>query len=261
MSATTAVYGDMLDVSQTTRIPMSRLVRVELRKMVDTRSGMWLMIAMGVVTAAAVVIFGLAANETDRTFNNFMQFAGAPQGMLLPVMGILLVTQEWSQRTAMVTFTLEPHRSRTLAAKVYAALLLGLAAILLAFAVGSLATLVFGADDAFAGVGPIDFLRFGILQVSGILQGLAFGLLFLNSAAAIVAYFVLPTVFSIIANVWSFLADKAPWIDLGTAQQPLANHLGNLTGEQWAQIGVTTTIWVIVPFVVGLWRVLRAEVK
>lgn len=259
MTATTTTYAG-LDLSGTTRPPMTRLVRVELRKMVDTRAGMWLMIAIGVITVAAVVIFGLAADEKDRTFGNFAAFTGTPQGFLLPVLGILLVTQEWSQRTAMVTFTLEPRRGRTLAAKVYAALLLGVAAIVLAFAMAALATLVFGGDHAWDDFAAIDFLKFGLLQVSGILQGLAFGLLFLNSAAAIVTYFVLPTVFSIIANVWSFLADKAPWIDLGTAQNALFDS-GNLTGEEWTQLAVTSFVWVVVPFVVGLWRMLRAEVK
>ena len=35
-------------------------------------------------------------------------------------MGILLVTSEWSQRTALITFTLVPHRSRVLVAKLLA---------------------------------------------------------------------------------------------------------------------------------------------
>jgi hypothetical protein len=139
-------------------------------------------------------------------------------------------------------------------------LLLGLGAIVLALAMAALATLVFGGDDPWTGFAAVDFLKFGLLQMSGILQGLAFGLLFLNSAAAIVTYFVLPTVFSIVANVWSFLADKAPWIDLGTAQNALFDS-GNLTGREWTQLAVTTFIWVVVPFVVGLWRMLRAEVK
>ena len=260
MSMTTPTTYAGLDLTGTTRPPMTRLVRVELRKMVDTRAGMWLMIAIAVITVGAVVIFGLAADDKDRTFSNFAAFTGTPQGFLLPVLGILLVTQEWSQRTAMVTFTLEPLRSRTLAAKVYAALLLGLGAIVLAFAMAALATLVFGGDHPWRDFAAIDFLKFGLLQMSGILQGLAFGLLFLNSAAAIVTYFVLPTVFSIVANVWSFLADKAPWIDLGTAQNALFDS-GNLTGKEWTQLAVTTFIWVVVPFVVGLWRMLRAEVK
>lgn len=249
-----------LDIGDTAPVPMSRLIRVELRKMVNTKAGMWLLIAIGVITVAAVIIFGLAADDQDKTFQNFMGFTGTPQGFLLPVLGILLVTQEWGQRTAMVTFTLEPHRGKVLAAKVYASLLVGLAAILLAFAAAALATLAFNGTGGFDEVVAMDFVKFGILQVSGILQGLAYGLLFLASAPAIVTYFVLPIVFSIIANVWGALADAAPWIDLGTAQTPLFS-VGNLTGEEWAQVAVTALIWIIIPFVVGLWRMLRAELK
>ena len=259
MSATLA-YGDRLDVSQTERVPLARLIKVELRKLVDTRAGKWLLIAIAVITAAAVIIFGLAARDQDKTFSNFLGFTGTPQGFLLPVLGILLVTQEWSQRTGMVTFTLEPHRSRVLTAKVVASLMIGLTAIILAFVFAALATLVFGSSGGFDDLHSIDFVKFGILQASGVLQGLAFGLLFLNSAAAIVTYFVLPIAFSIIANVWSFLSDKAAWIDLGTAQNALFNE-GNLSGKEWTQLGVTTIIWVVLPFVVGLWRVMRAEVK
>jgi ABC-2 type transport system permease protein len=258
VSATTTYAG--LDLTDTTRPPMSRLVQVELRKMVDTRAGMWLLITIGAVTVLATTIFGLAGHDQDRRFSNFMQFAGAPQGILLPVLGILLVTQEWSQRTAMVTFTLEPHRSRTLVAKVCAALVLGLAAFVVAVGVAALATVVFGGTDPWREVGLIDIVKFGILQFSGILQGLAFGLLVLNSAFAIVLYFVLPTAFSILFNTVPALEDSAPWIDFGTAQGPLGD-VGNLTGTEWAQLAVTGTAWVILPFVAGLWRMLRAEVK
>ena len=256
----TTTYDGTLDVSTTTRPPMSRLVKVELRKMVDTRAGMWLMITIAALTVVATTIFGLAGHDEDRTFYNFMQFAGAPQGILLPVLGILLVTQEWSQRTAMVTFTLEPQRSRTLTAKVCAALVLGLAAFVIAVCVALLATVLFGGADPWGGFGAVDFAKFGILQFSGILQGLAFGLLFLSSAFAIVLYFVLPTAFSILFNSVPALKDSAPWIDFGTAQGPLA-QAGNLTGTEWAQLAVTGTLWVILPFLAGLVRMLRAEVK
>lgn len=260
-TATFDLTGDgSLDLAATPRIPLARLVKVELRKLVDTKAGMWLMIAIGVITIAATVIFFLASDSSDRTFENFMGFAATPQGFLLPVMGILLVTSEWSQRTAMVTFTLMPVRGRVLTAKVIAALLAGVAAIILAVAFAALATVIGGAPDGFAGTSIGDFGKFGLLQASGVLQGLGFGLLFLNSAAAIVTYFILPTVFSIIANVWGALADAAPWIDLGTAQTPLFETEG-LTGTDWAHLLVTSIIWVVLPFIVGLWRVLRAEVK
>ena len=177
----------------------------------------------------------LTAKQSDRTFINFMGATATPQGFLLPVLGILLVTSEWNQRTALVTFTLMPVRGRVMVAKVAAALLAGLAAIVLAVGMAALATVVGGADDAWANIGLDDFAKFGLLQVIGVLQGLAFGLLFLNSAAAIVTYFVLPIAFSIVANLWSALKDAAPWIDLGTSQQPLFGAT-NMTGEQWAQL-------------------------
>src|SRR5699024_3618128 len=40
----------------TTGIPFARLVQVELRKMLDTRAGRWLVIGVGVVVAAALTI-------------------------------------------------------------------------------------------------------------------------------------------------------------------------------------------------------------
>jgi hypothetical protein len=147
-----------------------------------------------------------------------------------------------------------------IAAKVAAALVLGFAAIVIAIAIAALATVIAGTEDGWANIGADDFGKFALLQVSGILQGLAFGLIFLNSAAAIVTYFVLPIAFSIVASLWGALSDIAPWIDLGTAQTPLFSAV-DVTGEEWAQVATASAIWILLPFVLGLWRVVRAEVK
>lgn len=249
-----------LDVSSTSRVPFARLVSVELRKMADTRAGMWLLIAIALITVAIITLFFFLADADDRTFITFVGITSAPQGFLLPVLGILLVTSEWGQRTTLTTFALEPSRPRVIAAKVVAALVLGLAAIALAVAIAALATVLGGAEDGWANIGADDLGKFALLQVTGILQGLAFGLILLNSAAAIVCFFVLPIAFSIVANIWGALRDIAPWIDFGTAQQPLFSAV-DMTGEEWAQVGTSTAIWILLPFVLGLVRVIRAEVK
>ena len=236
------------------------LVRVELRKMADTRSGMWLLIGLAAITMAIVVIYYATAMPSERTFLHFMGATLGPQGFLLPVLGILLVTSEWSQRTGLVSFTLVPLRGRVLTAKVLAGLLAGVAAIVLSVLLASLATVLSGTPDGFAHVGLDELGKFGILQLTGILQGLAFGLLFLNSAPAIVSYFVLPTALNIVGSLWTPLHDVQPWIDLWAAQAPLFTA-DDLTTEQWAQIGTSNLIWVVLPFVLGLVRVLRAEVK
>ena len=83
---------------------------------------------------------------------------------------------------------------------------------------------------------------------------------FLNSAAAIVTYFVLPIGFNIVTSAIPSLHGAQPWIDPGTAQMQLFGG-GWLTGEEWAQLATTTLLWIGVPLALGAVRVLRAEVK
>jgi hypothetical protein len=249
-----------LEVAGTPPVPFSRLVGVELRKMADTRAGTWLLLTIGVITAAAVVLLLLFAPDDAKTFESFLGFTATPQGFLLPVLGVLLVTSEWGQRAALTTFTLVPHRSRIIAAKVVAAVLFGLAAIVLAIVVAALATLLGGTDDPWGAYGVGDTGSFALLQTMGILQGLAFGMLFLNSAAAIVTFFVLPIAFSVVTSVVDQLRDVQPWVDLGTSQVPLFSG-ESLSGEEWAQLATGTLLWIVLPMAVGGWRMLRAEVK
>jgi ABC-2 type transport system permease protein len=247
-----------LDLTGDAPVPFGRLVKVELRKMLDTRAGMWLLIAIGLLTALVLVLFLI--NADDKSFVNAMQASAIPQGILLPVLGILLVTSEWSQRTAMVTFTLEPHRGKVLWSKVTAAVVLGLAAVVVALVVASLVTAVGGTPHAWRDTSLRLILQYVVLQLLSVVGGLVFGLLLLNTAAAIVTSFALPIAFSIITSLVKPFHKVQPWVDPGTSQTPLQNG-EHLTGTEWWHVVVTSLIWVVLPFAVGMWRVLRAEVK
>lgn len=262
MSTISTTVSTPLGLTESHRVPLSRLVRVELRKLVDTRAGKWLFVAIGVITAAAVVIFLFAGSKSDLTYNSFVGVTLTPQGFLLPVLGILAITSEWSQRTGLVTFTLEPSRSRVVSAKFIAAVTVALLAIVLGLVLAAggnvLGTALQDGDAswAFGASGARDIL---VLQLAGIIQGLAFGMLLMNSAAAISLYFVLPIAWSILFGLVSALGDAAPWVDLGTAQQPLFDH--SMTGHDWLQLLVASTIWIAVPLGVGTLRLLRSELK
>lgn len=261
MSTAPAQAALTLDTSDTRHTPFLRLVQVEVRKTWDTRAGVWLLGTIVAITAAAMIIYFAVADTEDRVFGNFIGFAATPQGFLLPVLGILLITTEWSQRTAMVTFALEPSRTKVIASKVVAALIWGFGAFVAAVAIAVLFTTVGGADNKYQDIALTAFLLFLALQLLTILQGLAYGLIFLNTPAAIVVFFVLPIASSIVFSVVSGLQDAAPWLDLGTAQEPLFESDFRLTGEQYAQLGTTSLIWILVPFVAGWIRVMNAELK
>ena len=90
---------------------LGRLVAVELRKMVDTRAGFWLQAAMVALTALVVVVRLLVGDAAHHTLQSVLDVGLQPAAVLLPVLGILLVTSEWSQRTGLITFALVPVRS------------------------------------------------------------------------------------------------------------------------------------------------------
>ncbi len=262
MSAITATPSSAVAPSRIPGVPLSRHVKVELRKLMDTRAGKWLLISIALLTVAAIVIFLIAADDEDLTYANFVSIAASPQGFLLPVLGILAITSEWSQRTGLVTFTLEPTRRRIVYAKLIAILMTGVAFVLLALSVAALANVIgsglFGGDGSwtFGAEGVLDVM---LLQLMGLLQGVAFGMILMNSAAAISLYFVLPIAFSVLANIIPKVQDVAAWIDLGTAQGPLFDQ--SMQGDDWAKLAATTVWWIVLPLAAGVWRLLRSEVK
>lgn len=250
----------MLDLSGTKPIPFQRLLQVELRKMGDTKAGRWLLIAGAGFGVLVVLGFFIWGEAEERQFFDLMGYAGTPFMFLLPVLGILTVTQEWGQRTALATFTHSPRRGRVLWAKTVAALLYGLAAIAIAGVLALVLAPLGGADEPFADFSVWYLLRIVLSLELGVLWGLAFGLLFLNSAFAIVLYFLIPIVVSIVTELWTAASDNLLWFDLNTSMSALFQP-ESLTGERWAQIGVGALIWIVIPGTIGFLRALRSEVK
>ncbi|MGH3412611.1 MAG: hypothetical protein ACRDPH_05995 [Marmoricola sp.] len=248
-----------LDVSGTSPIPMRRLVGVEMRKMADTRAGRWLLIAIAVIAVLVTAGFFIWGKPSEQTFLSLMGYGGIPLGVLLPVLGILLVTQEWGQRTALVSFTQVPHRGRVLVAKVAAALLFALAAMVIIGIVAAVLAPLGGAAHPFHDVSVGLLLRLLLGIELGVVWGLAFGGALLSSAFAIVLYFLVPTIISIVSNIWTAVADKMIWIDLNTSSSHL--YTDHVSGKDWAHMGTGFLVWIAIPAGIGIWRVLRSEVK
>jgi ABC-type transport system involved in multi-copper enzyme maturation permease subunit len=240
------------------RPSLGRLARVEVRKSWDTRAGLWLLILIAALTVGITTAMVFLADDKALNWDNFTSVALGVQGFILPVLGILLVTSEWSQRTGLVTFSLVPSRARVVRAKLCAGVVLAAGSLLLALAVGAVANSIGGRGDSW-NVGLAGLGEFGLLQLVGIVQGIAFGMLIMNSPAAIVTFFILPTAWSYLTEVWSALAGVQPWLDVNAASQPLWDHQAN--GADWVHFGVAALIWLALPLMLGTWRLLRAELK
>jgi ABC-type transport system involved in multi-copper enzyme maturation permease subunit len=242
-------------------VPFGRLLRTELRKLIDTRAGKWLVIAITVATPITVAVTLFAAKPADLTYSQFVDLAQTPQNILLPILGLLSVTSEWSQRTGLVTFTLEPNRGRVLRAKATAVLLLGLLAIVAAFvaaAVGNALGPAVRHGDGSWHYTAGSFLDMTLAQLTGLALGMAFGMILMISAAALIAYYVVPSLSSLVFSTVPGAKGVKDWLDFNSAQSALYTHI---TGLGWAQLGVAGLIWIIAPAVAGVLRVSRSEIK
>jgi len=248
------------------RIPLTRLIAVELSKMFDTRAGFWLVMSVGILAVVATISVIAFAPDAAIAYGTFSAAIGIPIAVLLPVIAILSVTSEYGQRTALTTYALVPRRGRIIASKAVAALIIGVSGVLVSFAVGALGNLIgssiVGVDTVWdASLRSASYVLLGNLLSMAI--GFMLGVLIRNTPGAIVAYFVysfvLPGIFGTLAAFQQWFADLQPWVDVNYNVNFLYQDV--MTSEVWQHLAVSSLIWVFVPLAIGLRLVIRAEVK
>lgn len=248
-------------------IPTTRLVKIELFKMFSTRSGFWMLVSIGVLSAIAAGSVLIFAPDSDVTYETFTAAIGFPMSVVLPMIAILGVTSEWSQRSGLTTFTLVPSRGRVIGAKALATFAVGVVSMAVAFGVGAVGNLlgstIMGLDTVW------DISLTGAAQILlgnlvGMAIGFTLGVVLRTSAAAIVSYFVislvLPGILALLAQVRSWFADLQPWIDWNYTQVALFERSTD-TAREWAMLASTAGIWIVLPLVIGLLFLRRSEVK
>jgi hypothetical protein len=199
----------------------------------------------------------LAPTTFDQTYASYLGVAAVGVSILLPVVAILLLTGEWSQRSVMTTFTQEPRRIRVVNAKLAVSVLLGVGgsafggmvtAAALALAASSCRAL-----EANLTVGAITgYLLFVLLNV---LAGVALGALLQSSAPAIAASFALPAAFAVLGKASTLVSD---WID---TFGPWNWVLENDWAGHVAQISFSIVFWVAVPLAAGVVRTILRDVE
>lgn len=251
--ASTGTPGSAFD-----RMPFTRIFRTELRKLVDTRTSRALLAATFVLTPAVVVVSLFVVDHNDLSYDALVNYSQTPQKVLLPALAILTVTSEWSQRTALTTFTLVPDRPRILAAKLASIVLLGLCSTLLIFGWAAVGMAVAPATGASLdwNYGPSEAVSMFVIQVTGALEGAGIGMLILSSAGAVIAFYVVPNMWSVLLNGLGWQS-HAPWVDINQALGNLYDH--EVGATEALQVLTAAALWVLLPVAVGTWRVVRAE--
>ena len=236
-----------------------KLVAIELRKSVNTRSGRVLIAAILLVAIAAIAWQLTHLPQGPAGFDGFLGAASTGVLLILPVIGVMAMTSEWTQRTALTTFTLSPRRVRVQLAKFVSAVVLSavIMTVVVLFAVAgtALAGAVTDHTTTYAGFGGLLAGAY-LTNALNVVMGAAFGAVIAQTAVAILVYFIAPTAWSLAGP--ALFKDNANWLDVFGAFGRIADRdLHGMVPETLTAVGV----WIVLPTIVGLWASSRREVK
>lgn len=257
ITAHTATEPDRLTPPMLWQRPLLRY-RSELRKLLDTRSALAVLMATVGVSLLAI---GLIVATEDAAQLDVPLLARNATGLVayfVPLLAILTITGEWRQRTVLGTYALDPSRTAVLAAKCVALLTVVVVAAVVAVAEAYVTVAALGRPlpslaDA------LGLLAWMLLAMSGTaLVGVGLAAMVLNTPLAMVLYLVAPQLLPQLLAETRALEWAAPYVDI---HRPL---MGVLHGELPSDAGafvVSLLLWVVIPIGVGVVRNAHADVR
>ena len=224
--------------------------------MFDTRSGFWLIASIGITGLIATIATIAFAPDQDLTYYNFAKAVGFPITVILPMIALLSITSEWSQRSGLTTFTYVPNRRRVVGAKTLSAVIVAVASMLFAFVVGALGNVV---GSTIAGTPTVwDLSVAHAVDDRAGQPGLAADRHHARHAApqlrrrpgrVLRLVLLVPNLSGLLATSQDWFEHVQPWVDLNFAQTSLFE--GMHTGAEWAHVAATVLIWIVLPGLSG----------
>jgi ABC-2 type transport system permease protein len=224
----------------------------ELRKMRSTRTNLGLLIGMVALTLLTVVINGFVLSMAElRSHDNqhLVLSAGTSGALFASLIGVMATTSEFRHGTIRSTFLVTPDRSRVIAAKVVASLLMGvvfgLVAIGLSFGVGYAILAGRGIDFALD-TGHVALLVLGTVFMTALwaAMGVGIGAVVRNQVFAVIgvivwAFFVDNLIRALLPDVGRFTpVGASDAVTAGFADYLLAPALGALLLAVYAMVFV-----------------------
>jgi ABC-2 type transport system permease protein len=248
---------------------MMHLVRAEWTKLFTTRVWIGLLIgAIALAVLSTVILAAYAGNADvgippvgDPVFEELALAGPANSVVLMLVLGVIGMTQEYRHRTATPTFLTTPHRGRVVIAKLvaYALVAVPFALVVTAVNYAVLAALTAGRDAVPALTG--DNLRVAVTSALALviytLIGIGLGALVRNQVGAIVGGLVY--LFVVEPLIRQFIDPAYKWLPGGGLEALTATFQGPDLLEAW-QGGVLLLGYGLVAAVLGTFLAVRRDV-
>jgi hypothetical protein len=238
--------------------PLAVAVRVESRKLVDTRSARCLLFAMILIGLTLIALAAGLPIERGGVLDVPVLLMGLalPGAIVAPLLAILSVTSDWQYKDVMTFYALQPRRLVILGAK-YIAVTLFATAVMAAICL--LAVLV---AVVLAGFSRVDVVYTGLGQglwyatcavLIGSISGAAVASALMSTPLAVVVVLIQSTVADLLIGL-------VPNIPTAYVRSSTFSNFLSEGGETLPALS-SAVIWILVPAAVGAWRHRRRDVN
>jgi len=238
-------------------IKFSSICKTEARKSADTQTARTIILTTIILTIAmfAVSIFKY---EDGSAWTKGVSSISSPATTILGIIFIILVCEEWTRGTALITYTFVPQRTKVIMAK--------LVVLLMSFLICGVAIYLLSAVAAVISSGinsyTIDWSVsiFSALSLLGpllinLLFGFAMAIATQETTIALGLYFILPPV-TVVAASLPGIGEYMKWISLEHSSSMFIAGATTVTIPQYI---CSLIVWILLPGIYGVIRNMRRD--
>jgi len=243
----------------TNGVRLSNIVKAETRKATDTHVSRIIIITIVLLTFAMFVVsiykFGNAASWTH-PFNAI----SSPACTILPIIFILLICEEWTRGTALVTYTFVPQRNKVILAKFIILLVFFLGTIITLYAFSAIASIIASGTNSYS-ISWSEPIYSVILLILPLLVNMLFGFSMAiatqETTLALGLYFFVPPT-TVVVSQLPVIGPYAKWFSL---EHSSSIFIAGATGVTTAQYICSLFIWIFVPCIIGIFRNMKRDLN
>ncbi len=238
--------------NKTKNLKFSKLVKSEFRKTFDTTTSKTI---IGVIIFLTICMFVLSIfryKEATVWTSPFVMLSN-PSVTLLPIIFILLVCEEFTKGTALITYTFVPDRKKVILAKLSVLMITFSLIIVVLMLLTLISSIVSSSMNNYLidwNVSFISLFKLILPLLINLLFGFSIAVFTKESTIALGMYFVIPPI-TVLATQLTNIGKFFKWISL---EHSSSLFIGGATGVNTLQFICSAVFWVLVPLLLGIYR-------
>lgn len=241
-----------MQMVKASNIKFSNICKAEARKSTDTQTAKTIILTTVFLTIAMFVV-SIFRFENGAAWTKGVSAISSPATTILAILFILLVCEEWTRGTALITYTFVPQRNKVIMAKFVVLFEFFLGTIFIVYALSAIAAMIGAGMNSYSvnwspSITSVVSLA-GPLLVN-LLFGFSMALATQETTLALGLYFILPPV-TVVAAQLPVIGEYMKWISLEHSSSLFVAGATSVTVPQYI---CSLIVWIVLPGIFGLIR-------